>query len=95
MLALVLQGFFYPEATVCGFMHAADSGISVTSNSYYTDPWLFNCKNDTNQNAIFVAVNRCALICAAALVQHNFAWHAHGDPAHAGVCWSLLVCHAR
>lgn len=40
-------------------MHAADSGISVTSNSYYTDPWLFACKNDPAQNAIFTAVNRC------------------------------------
>lgn len=44
---------------MCGFMHAADSGISVTSNSYYTDPWLFACKNDPAQNAIFTAVNRC------------------------------------
>ncbi len=56
------QGFFYPEATVCAFMHAADSGMSVTSNSYYTDPWLFNCKNDPAQNSIFIAVDRCDLL---------------------------------
>lgn len=39
-------GWFYTEAVVCGFMWAADHGVDVTNNSYYTDPWMFNCKND-------------------------------------------------
>lgn len=30
-----MQGFFYAEAIVCAFMHAADNGFAVTSNSYY------------------------------------------------------------
>ena len=64
-----MQGFFYPEATVCAFMHAADSGIHVTSNSYYTDPWLFACKNNLQQNAIVVAVNRCNLLHAYTVAQ--------------------------
>ena len=64
-----MQGFFYPEATVCAFMHAADSGIHVTSNSYYTDPWLFACKNNPQQNAIVVAVNRCNLLHAYTVAQ--------------------------
>jgi hypothetical protein len=49
---------------VCAFMHAADSGIHVTSNSYFVDPWLFACKNDPQQNAIVIAVNRCGPPCA-------------------------------
>ena len=54
------QGNFYAEAVVCAFMHAADSGVSVTSNSYYTDPWLFTCRYDPAQDAIYTAVNRWA-----------------------------------
>ena len=67
----LLQGFFYPEATVCAFMHAADNGFSVTSNSYYTDPWLYTCKNDASQNAIFVAVNRCGKTSCVFLAAHT------------------------
>ena len=37
---------FFPENTVCAFMFAADKGVSVTNNSYYVDPWLFNCPTD-------------------------------------------------
>ena len=35
-----------PEAVVCAFMWAGTHGIDVTNNSYFADPWLFNCKND-------------------------------------------------
>ncbi len=28
-----LQGYFYPAATVCAFMHAAAVGLDVTTNS--------------------------------------------------------------
>ena len=40
------DGFFFPEAVVCAFMWAGTHGIDVTNNSYFADPWLFNCKND-------------------------------------------------
>jgi subtilisin family serine protease len=40
------DGFFYPEAVVCAFMWAGSHGIAVSNNSYFADPWLFNCKND-------------------------------------------------
>ncbi len=33
-----------PEAVVCSFMWAAEQGIQVTNNSYFADPWLFNCR---------------------------------------------------
>lgn len=54
------SGFFYSEAVVCGFMWAAEKGIEVTNNSYYTDPWLFNCKNDPDQSALVEAVGRAS-----------------------------------
>ena len=52
------DGFFYPEAIVCSFMWAAAQGIQVTNNSYFADPYLFNCKNDPEQRAIWEAERR-------------------------------------
>jgi subtilisin family serine protease len=51
---------FYPESVVCAFVFAADHGISVTNNSYYIDPWLYNCPDDPDQKAIVDAVQRAA-----------------------------------
>src|SRR5438132_9779605 len=51
-------GFFFPEAVVCAFMWAGSHHIDVTNNSYFADPWLFNCKNDPEQKAIFSAEQR-------------------------------------
>ena len=51
-------GFFFPEAVVCAFMWAGDHGVAVTNNSYFADPWLFNCKNDPDQRAIWTAERR-------------------------------------
>ncbi|MFI1012091.1 S8 family peptidase [Streptomyces sp. NPDC020965] len=51
-------GFFYTESIVCGFIWAAENGVEVTNNSYYVDPWLFNCKNDPDQKALVEAVSR-------------------------------------
>ncbi|WP_431032688.1 S8 family peptidase [Streptomyces sp. P6-2-1] len=52
------EGYFYTEAVVCGFMWAADHGVDVTNNSYYTDPWYFNCTNDPDQKALVEAITR-------------------------------------
>lgn len=49
---------FYTEAVVCGFMFAAEKGIEVTNNSYYVDPWLYNCKSDDDQKALVEALAR-------------------------------------
>ncbi|MFE9775875.1 S8 family serine peptidase [Streptomyces sp. NPDC005931] len=54
------DGFFYTEAVVCGFMWAAEHGVDVTNNSYYTDPWYFNCADDPDQKALVEAVTRAA-----------------------------------
>ncbi|MFG2646126.1 S8 family serine peptidase [Streptomyces sp. NPDC048436] len=52
---------FYPESVVCAFVFAADKGIEITNNSYYVDPWLYNCMDDPDQRAIVDAVNRAQL----------------------------------
>ncbi|MDT9685488.1 S8 family serine peptidase [Streptomyces sp. TRM76323] len=52
------DGFFYTEAVVCAFMWAAERGVEVTNNSYYVDPWLYNCKNDPDQGALVEALQR-------------------------------------
>lgn len=52
--------FFYAESVVCAFVFAADHHIAVTNNSYYVDPWLFNCSDDPDQKAIADAVGRAA-----------------------------------
>ncbi|MET8542587.1 S8 family serine peptidase [Kitasatospora sp. NPDC004799] len=49
---------FYAENTVCGFVWAGDHGFKVTNNSYYTDPWQFNCPNDLDQAALIEGVKR-------------------------------------
>ncbi|PZG82827.1 peptidase S8 [Streptomyces sp. NTH33] len=51
-------GWFYTEAVVCGFIWAAEHGVDVTNNSYYTDPWQFNCPDDLDQKALVEAVSR-------------------------------------
>jgi subtilisin family serine protease len=52
------DGYFFPEAVVCAFMWAGDRQIDVTNNSYFVDPFLFNCRNDAEQRAIWKAVQR-------------------------------------
>ncbi|MFI6643498.1 S8 family peptidase [Streptomyces sp. NPDC050504] len=54
------DGFFYTEAVVCGFVWAAEHGADVTNNSYFTDPWMFNCKDDEDQGALVEAVARAS-----------------------------------
>jgi subtilisin family serine protease len=52
------DGFFFPQAVICAFMWAGSHNISVTNNSYFADPWLFNCRNDAEQRAIWKAERR-------------------------------------
>lgn len=51
-------GFFFPEAVVCAFVWAGTHHMDVTNNSYFADPWLFNCRNDPVQRAIWNAERR-------------------------------------
>ncbi|MFJ2779439.1 MULTISPECIES: S8 family serine peptidase [unclassified Kitasatospora] len=51
----------YAESVVCAFVFAADHGVQITNNSYYVDPWQYNCLDDPDQEAIVEAVNRAQL----------------------------------
>ncbi|MFE6491358.1 S8 family serine peptidase [Streptomyces sp. NPDC057748] len=52
--------YIYAEAVVCGFVWAAEHHVDVTNNSYYTDPWKFNCLDDPDQRALVDAVTRAS-----------------------------------
>src|SRR5256714_1371588 len=52
------QGFFFPEAVVCAFMWVGTRHLNVTNDSYFADPYYFNCKNDPTQRAIWKAESR-------------------------------------
>ncbi|WP_438853669.1 S8 family peptidase [Agromyces sp. M3QZ16-3] len=52
------DGYIFPEAAICGYLWAADHGMPVTNNSYYIDPWEFNCVNDPRQRPVWQAVQR-------------------------------------
>jgi subtilisin family serine protease len=52
------DGYFFPEAVICSFMWAGSHHLDVTNNSYFADPWLFNCRNDAEQRAIWKAEQR-------------------------------------
>jgi len=60
-----VDGYFFPEAVVCAFMWAGRHHMDVTNNSYFADPWLYNCLNDPGQRAIWEAETRAI----------NFAMH--------------------
>ncbi len=51
-------GFFFPEAVICAFIWAGTHNVNVTNNSYFADPWLFNCRNDPTQRALWEAERR-------------------------------------
>ena len=59
--------FFYTEAVVCAFVFAADHGVEVTNNSYYTDPWLLQLHRTTpTRGALVDAVTRASPVRGAA-----------------------------
>jgi lantibiotic leader peptide-processing serine protease len=52
------EGLFFPEAVVCSFMWAGTHHFDVTNNSWFADPFQFNCHNDPVTQAIFKAEHR-------------------------------------
>ena len=40
------SGFFFLYETLAAYTYAADNGIDVVNMSFYTDPWLYNCRNN-------------------------------------------------
>jgi lantibiotic leader peptide-processing serine protease len=54
-------GFFFPEMVICSFVWAGSQHLDVTNNSYFADPFLYNCRNDPVQRAIWKAEQRAIL----------------------------------
>ncbi|MGZ3145048.1 S8 family peptidase [Lentzea chajnantorensis] len=52
------SGLFFAENTICAMVFSGDRGFEVTNNSYYTDPWLFNCPSNADQDAILEGMKR-------------------------------------
>jgi subtilisin family serine protease len=40
------SGFFFLFETLAALTYAADNGIDVVNMSFFTDPWLFNCRDN-------------------------------------------------
>ncbi|MBD0674615.1 S8 family serine peptidase [Streptomyces sp. CBMA156] len=51
-------GQYYAENIVCGMLWAADHGARAINNSYFADPWKYNCPDDRDQAALIAAVGR-------------------------------------
>ncbi|MDX6401172.1 MAG: lantibiotic leader peptide-processing serine protease [Gaiellaceae bacterium] len=54
-------GFFFPQAVICSFMWAGSHHMDVTNNSYFADPYEYNCRNDPVQRAIWKGEQRAIL----------------------------------
>ena len=52
------DGYFFVEMVVCAFMHSAKVQLDVTNNSYFMDPYLYNCRNNREQRALWKAAKR-------------------------------------
>jgi lantibiotic leader peptide-processing serine protease len=52
------EGYFFPADVVCAFMWAGTHDVDVTNNSYFADPWLFNCPSHPEQRVILEAESR-------------------------------------
>ncbi|CAN3983079.1 hypothetical protein KPATCC21470_5785 [Kitasatospora purpeofusca] len=51
-------GQYYAENIVCGMLWAADHDARAINNSYFADPWKYNCPEDPDQAALTAAVGR-------------------------------------
>lgn len=46
------SGFFFLGPTVDALTYAGDNGIDVVNMSFFTDPWLYNCRNNPADSAV-------------------------------------------
>ncbi|MGW4645329.1 S8 family serine peptidase [Kitasatospora sp. NPDC004289] len=51
-------GQYYAENIVCGMLWSADHGARAINDSYFADPWKYNCPQDPDQAALILAVGR-------------------------------------
>jgi subtilisin family serine protease len=53
-------GYFFGHMVVCALMWAGTQHLDVVNNSYYMDPFLYNCRNDEEQRVLWKAAQRAA-----------------------------------
>ncbi|WP_377269108.1 S8 family serine peptidase [Peterkaempfera sp. SMS 1(5)a] len=51
-------GQYYAENIVCGLLWAADHGARAINDSFFSDPWKYNCPEDHDQAAITASIAR-------------------------------------
>jgi subtilisin family serine protease len=54
------NGYFFTQSVVDALRYAGDQRLDVVNMSFFADPWLFNCRNDTEQKAIIQAISAAA-----------------------------------
>jgi lantibiotic leader peptide-processing serine protease len=54
------NGYFFTDSVVNALVYAGDQQLDAVNMSFFADPWLFNCRNDTEQKAIIEAIKRAA-----------------------------------
>ena len=52
------DGYFFADMVICSFMWAGSHQLDVTNNSYFMDPFLYNCRTDPEQRALWQAAKR-------------------------------------
>ena len=54
------NGFFFTQSVVDALRYAGDQHLDVVNMSFFADPWLFNCRNDAEQNEIIQQISAAA-----------------------------------
>jgi lantibiotic leader peptide-processing serine protease len=54
------QGYFFTDSVVDALVYAGDQRLDAVNMSFFADPWLFNCRKDSDQKAIIQAISRAA-----------------------------------
>ncbi|MDQ7905441.1 S8 family serine peptidase [Phytohabitans sp. ZYX-F-186] len=55
------SGYFFLEPVVNALTYAGDAGIDVVNMSFYVDPWLYNCLDNSADNTAAKAEQRAIL----------------------------------
>lgn len=54
------NGYFFTQSIVDALRYAGDQRLDAVNMSFFADPWLFNCRNDSEQKAIIKAISAAA-----------------------------------
>jgi len=67
------SGFFFLQPTVDALTYAGDAGIDVVNMSFFTDPWLYNCKANASDTPAEQAEQRTIIEATSRAL--NYAYH--------------------